>query len=977
MAIRQLPTYLILCFLLGAARAFAFDITPIDPDSLAQEQSRQTPEPEPPADVSPPPVITEPSAPADLIRRPQTREELGQMSREELFRLAFGRAAPDRPRSLMVRLLADNRNFGDVEVVYSEDFSTFSFVSVRFSNYLDGIILPDLRNDAGDDDGYFCSSLLAHAGYMASVDEMAFELRVVIPPESKTLQRTNLSGGHARVPRGERIDRAHVSFYMNYRLVDRMMYRLIDYDDSFVGHRHSSEVFERFPASLNFDGALASFGWVLEGSAVVREPLSGREWTWEDNFYRGDMRVVRDIIRLDSRLSLGEVGLATEILGGDVVGGIRYEHNGWFFGNDPRDRHNSVYFFMPRSGEVELYAEGRYVDRFRLPAGHHEITGFGGNIGRNRVRLVLRMDDGSTEEVPFEFIQSDPRNAARGDLRYSMTAGIRREAELSPWGYRYSTEVPAVSADFLYGLHHFVSVGLAGLASPYSGETGAQVLWTMGKAGQLNFHGFMSYADYEHIGKRVSVSYTANLDGMVRRFNRLFTDTGGMERRILPRMSFSLRGHYQDGSYFSAGLLESEFREGVNTAGVSGNFGFGLFRGNITATGGVDFRGDTVNRQDYSIAGYNYGVRVSQSVNKVSFNLNAGTHVRDDVSRPYFSFNSNYSIGSRIKRHNFAASTSVSTRSIHVQEHWRPIEYPDSVSSDPEFDEPTHEIVPEHYRYDWAWRAQAGWRWSNRGSGTWAQSYSADINIPNLLGEHTRPEFSASLRQNYNRAQFAANYGQTNNITPTLDQQTHVVNATLSGSFMFADGLWAFGRPITDGFLLVDTRHGLRGAKVHMNRSRHTGQDMSRNGWLGAAYHNRVMAYHAPTEITLTLTEAPIGAVLQNNVYHMLGTYKQGYALRIGTRENILLLTRLTSGGKPINYTYITVEAEDSRGENRRATFTGNNGALQIGDLVRGRTYRISFGSQQVNFKDLLIQIPRDAGTIFELPDIEVERVAD
>jgi len=287
---------------------------------------------------------------------------------------------------------------------------------------------------------------------------------------------------------------------------------------------------------------------------------------------------------------------------------------------------------------------------------------------------------------------------------------------------------------------------------------------------------------------------------------------------------------------------------------------------------------------------------------------------------------------------------------------------------------------------DWSYGGVLGWRWSDNSTGAGTQAYSANVRLVN----DQNPTGSATLRHTYNRARLNANYDFTYNEYTGYTRQNHAVRAQLTGSLMFADGLWALGQQMSGGggFALIDTRGDLSEAKVHINRSRVTGNELSRSGWLGAAYHNRLMAY-SPTELTLSLTDVPVGAFMEQSRYYVMGTYKQGFALKVGKRSQVIAVVPFVEkgSGRPLGHVYLTVEpvvdgaeglrlrsaTDDTDDTDARAAFTGGDGVLQIGGLTAGGTYRVKF-RESSKFKEVLIEIPEWAGGMYEHPTVEVER---
>jgi hypothetical protein len=317
-----------------------------------------------------------------------------------------------------------------------------------------------------------------------------------------------------------------------------------------------------------------------------------------------------------------------------------------------------------------------------------------------------------------------------------------------------------------------------------------------------------------------------------------------------------------------------------------------------------------------------------------------------------------------VRSHQFSASVNAGMSSRYIP---------------PVYDEGDSEQgKPDSLAFDWSYGGVLGWRWSDNATGAGTQSYSANLRLVN----DQNPTASATLRHTYNRARLNANYDFTLNDYTGYDRQNHAVRAQMTGSFMFADGLWAFGQQMSSGggFALVDTRGDLKSAKVHINRSRVTGNELSRSGWLGAAYHNRLMAY-SPTELTLSLTDVPIGAVMEQSRYYVVGGYKQGFALKVGKRAQVIAIVPFVEkrGGRPLGHTYLTIEPERENAEDdgddapyTRAAFTGGDGVLQIGGLAPGYTYRVKFRASS-RLKDALIHIPEWAAGMYEHPEVEVE----
>ena len=977
--------------LLPAAPGFAFTITPYEPpdtsanapDAPEQGESPAGPSgedgelrepplapaatPAPPAGQEPPDGQTAqpapaPEEPAQPVRRPRSQEELGRMSVDDLYRLAFGRSAPERPRNIVMNLIADGWSFGSTEVLYDADFAAFNFISPVFSRYLDSLLLPAARASAGDSVGYFNSAVLRAAGYRLNADDAAYELLLTIPPDIKKVQRMNLRGGYVWQPTGELVEPARLSFYVNYSLTENFMYTR--YRD-FSGYVTDDGIM-RSPAGLVLDGAVTAFRWTLEGSATASEPGAGQPYSW-NYIRRGDVRLVHDIMPWNARITLGDVS---------GLGGARYEYSSRLFGNAPVDEGGVVTFFMPRAGEVDVMINGRYRNRFYLPAGRHEISGFGGDIGYNSVTLVLRMEDGSEDEVPFDYVLGDSRNLSLGEMRYSAVAGFRRLSAPAPLSFTYDDSEPGASADYAYGLTRWLSAGAAAQGSRHNASGSAQLSFDMGPAGWSSVNSGVNRGldSLGLSGQRVDASYSPRLQPAIDRVNRLLW--GG--RNVVPALSVSARGYWQS-AYYSPGMFSGTASGNPVSGGVSGNLSFPFFRGNAAVTGGATFyRRMAEGAENYYPLGYNYGARLSQSIFGVPISASGGVEVSGGVSRPYFSVNTGYNLGIRpgystgFRRHRFTVSSNFGSSLDYNPLVLREVEVPDTVRASEGY-EPEYEVVPGDVSTSFGGSARLGWRWSNSGIGVGAQSYSVNANVRSLMNP-SAPTVSASASQNYNRGMLTANYYFADNSGRNFGAQSHSVSARWEGALMFADGLWALGRQTTGGFFLADVRKHMKGTGVHVDRAHAYNQDYSRNGWLGAAYQNAINAY-TTSQVTLTLTDPPPGAVLNNNRFYVTGGYKQGYALRIGEKATVIMEVKFLDAGKPLSYVYVTIEPEYGAldREGSRATFTGGDGVMQMSGLYPGETYVIKFGAA-ASVREVLVTIPADAELVYEAGDVTVER---
>lgn len=830
------------------------------------------------------------------------------MSRDDLYRLLFKAEPPPRQLNFMANFYVDNRKYADVEIFYDSAFTVFEFSSKRFSNYLDTLLNEESLAALSRKDGHFNSRNLDSLDFIVNLNESMYELRINVPSERKVLQRTSMRS--SSLNRGTLLEPAFFSFYLNMRVSDFFNCQ----DDC-----------KRLPADLVLDGATAMFGFVLEGSGNVKEPRAGEEFG-ASHIKRNDFRLIRDLYSINSRISFGDVGVNT---GGlmlyETMGGARYEYNKRFFDanrNNIFDDLYKIHFFLPKASQVEIQINNRTARRLNLPAGQHEISGFGGREGENIVQILITREDGSIENIPYEFQLGNSRNLFKSELRFSTAAGLRRSNTAT--GYDYEMKEPGFNADLLYGLFPALSLGLSAQASEYNLMVGSQFLWSLNSSNWLELRGLLNYeAD---IGMRSELRYTHNAK----------------------LVSLSITGYCQNLEY-NPSLFNTLTKTGTSYGGLSNSISTVFLRGSLSANAGIVFNRETESVPPVS---KRYGAGISQNFFGFFLNANASADLNKDVWLPYASIGVIYSFG--LDRHNFNLTNNTNIRSWHVPE--RHVIF---VAEDEK------EVIPDDTEYEWMNRSALNWSWSSGGSGVGAHSYFSALSMQNNF---ENIGFRFGTRHSHNRAVISAGYNLYNH-----NQLAHSMRADIGTSFMFADGVWAFGRPVNRGFILAGTGKRLSGSTVHINYSDYYNSSFSKNGWLGAAYYNQISNYRA-NEIRISLTDAPIGIWLEQNRYYSMGAYKQGYAVRLGNDASSLLHVDLLREDGPLVYTYVSVDLLDKDGNivRSRATFTSREGTLLIGNIKPGNKYRLNFGSNSP-LKGIDLDIPENAGNFIELPDIKAE----
>jgi len=862
-----------------------------------------------------------------------------KMTRSELFQLAFKKPPAPRSRDFMARLMVDDIEFGDIQVLYDRSFTGFNFYSMRFSQYLDTLLSPEARKHTNGKDGHFNSQRMDSLGFSVGLDEQNYVLKIYVPPQFKQLQRTAL--GRRQESHGSLVDPPWFSLYTNFslaqdaRCTERLTYSGSDSASLFTD---DPDQCDREPFYSDLEGAAAFQQWILEGTGRISEPAQGDDFS-KRNMRRGDFRLLREFYRTSSRLSFGDVGGAADILNQyETVGGVRYEYNPRWFGHDIFKERYKIRFLLPRPAQVEVQIDGKTVYRLRLPSGSHELSGFSGHRGTNSIQVFMTQEDGSFAAIPYEYELGDARNLLKDEYRYSASLGMRRSGQVS--GYTYSPEEWGGNASGLYGLASSLTAGVLGQGSPNNLLLGGQLLWSPDSSRWWEFRVAMNYADSTELGNREEISFS----------------------RKLELVTFTLLGRHQNHLFnpYLFGNVGTPYKERY---GLTGSAGMSIPQGGVSVNAGVSFNREII-ATNYSAVDYHYGISVSQNIKGLSLTGNASASVSQHKLEPFISLGASYNFG--FGNHNFVVMDELARRPVYV-----PPAYTLAADSSLNSTVGEPEIVGTdgYTKFEWKNSSAVGWNWSDGGSINGAQSYSANLTV--------QDDFSYGrlwAQQFFNRGKVSASYNLTDYDASYLTMRSHLLTANAGVSFMFADGLWAFGRPVDKGFILAKPQNGLTGSSVHINHSDYYDADFSQSGWLGAAYYNQIANYR-PNEIQISLTDVPMGSWLEQDRYYTMGAYKQGYAVRLGSAARVLMRVRLIDETKqPMDYVYVTVGQIDENGNmmEKRATFTSKDGVLQMGNLHPGHKYRIHFGADSY-IKDIDVMVPRGSGSLFTLPDIQVE----
>lgn len=258
-------------------------------------------------------------------------------------------------------------------------------------------------------------------------------------------------------------------------------------------------------------------------------------------------------------------------------------------------------------------------------------------------------------------------------------------------------------------------------------------------------------------------------------------------------------------------------------------------------------------------------------------------------------------------------------------------------------------------------RARLGYQ-SSGGQGVGAWSASANLDAQSdLYGLNGSAAYAAN-RADLGIAHTTA-YDQVN--SEISDQRTSFRAAS---SIAFAGGRFAVGRPINDGFVIVQPYAGARDVTVEVEPSPEG--YYARSGLMGPALYGQISAY-SPRTVIYDAPEAPPGFDVGQGAIRTLAPYRAGYLVTVGSDYGVTAIGRLLKpDGQPL--ALIAGVAVEQGGEGRRVeVFTNRAGSFGAGGLKQGR-WRIEMpGEIPLNYDLIVPETPDGVARIGDLRPVQ------
>ena len=625
-----------------------------------------------------------------------------------------------------------------------------------------------------------------------------------------------------------------------------------------------------FGARVAFDGAAYWRDLVLESSAT---------FGMNDGFSRGTTRFVYDMPERLLRIQAGDVSpLRADFQGGSDLLGISVEKSYQKLQPAANIRPTgSRSFRIERPSTVNVMINDHVTQRLQLRPGEYDLKDLPLGSGANDITLVIEDDVGQKRTLDFT-VFSGASLLAPGISEWSVTGGFATHfGSEGGLGSFYSKTEYDLSTPVLTGFYE------RGLTPDLTGKVHLQadpdgVMGGGGAAFQTSFgfwvlDGALSQSFNYGPGLAVRLGYDlSNLKGEdgISRSFRVAADY--TSEKFAP---VGVLDPYND-TMFDMSVAYSQDLPWDLSGSLSGSYAMG--------------RGDYADH---------YGVDLSLSRN-LGPNLSAGLSAGYEQS---LGGDEGGSLADGLK-----AAVRLSYR----------------------LDEESSIDAQHDARYG---RSQLSYRHQE---GTGIGSWNAQIELDRTAGDDDDPDqygVGGSLGYTANRAEISLS--QQNGLvgldTNTIDQRTSVTAGT---AIAFADGQFAFGRPISNGFAIVGMHENLQDSEVAIGASQDAQQSSS--DFLGPALVSDVSPY-SPSRVAYDVSNLPVGYDLGAGVFDLYPSYKNGYSLTVGSDYTVTAFgTLVDEEGEPIPLLTGVAYEKGHEDEHKVTIFTNKAGRFGAQGLRPG-----------------------------------------
>lgn len=624
---------------------------------------------------------------------------------------------------------------------------------------------------------------------------------------------------------------------------------------------------------IGFDGATRWMDIVFESAAT---------FDTEGGFGRGGSRFIYDRPDDALRFSLGDItpGKSTFQGGSDILGvGIEKSYRKLQPGTSVHPTGNQS-FRIERPSNVDVLVNGHVTQKLNLRPGDYDMDDLPLSVGANDITLVIVDDLGQQRTLNFS-VFSGRSLLAPGISQWGLNAGVA-----SHYAHQNSRDFYNLYSDLEYDFATPVVTGFyeRGLTGDLTGNFHAQADLdaVMGGAGVA----FQTPIGFFTLDSAASDSIT-NGPGYAGKvgYELINFELGDHIRR-----SFRLVADYRSEQFAN---LSDENANNDTMLDFSASYSQELFwnvSGSISGSYSVGRNNDSSYGMDLSLA-RSFGSSISAGVN-VGFEQSNAPQTESIIAD------------------GFKASARLSYR---VNER-------SSIDAD-------HDARYGQSRL--AYRHQEG-----AGIGAWNTQVELQRTPAGEMKGDDHYGVNGSLAYTANRAELAVSQhnGLTGIDTSNVEQRTSVTAGT---AIAFADGRFATGRPVSNGFAIIGTHDNLPDSELTIS----AGQSSKRAGsdFLGPALVSDIAPFSS-SRMSVDISNLPPGYDLGTGTFALSPTYKSGYALTVGSDYTISAFgTLLYADGQPVELLTGTAYEEGHPEGRTVSIFTNRVGKFSAQGLRPGR----------------------------------------
>ncbi len=567
-------------------------------------------------------------------------------------------------------------------------------------------------------------------------------------------------------------------------------------------------------------------------------------------------------------------------------------------------------FRLERQSDVDVIVNGYVAQRLHLRPGDYDVADLPLTAGANDITLEITDDLGAKRKLQFS-VFSGRSLLAPGISEWAVTGGITSTMSTTPpsaanlySNFQYNLDTPTITGFYRRGVTADMTAEGHMQADPNSVMAGGGTSFQT-KFGFWDLDGAVSYLAERAPGFSTRVNYDlSNIKGK-----------NGVKR------SFRASAEYRSLDFSTINVKETS---------------------NPTALNLISAYSQDLPWQLTGALSANYALARGSSADKIGLDASLSRSFGNDISTGLslgfdHSFDGQITGNANVFKAMIRAGYRLDERSSIETSH-----------------DVQNGVSQLNYRHQ-----------EGSGIGSWNAQASLENKLPAGADSLDHVGLNASGSYTANRADLGLSHhtGLAGLNTAAIDQRT---SFTAGSSFAFADGAYAMGRPISNGFAIVDTHHSLTDSTVNIGGSKDSKRASS--DFLGPALISDVSPYSS-TRISYDVDNIPTGYDLGTSAFDLFAPYKAGYRLTIGSDYTVTAFgTLVDSEGQPVTLITGTAFEEGNPNERKVTVFTNRAGRFNAQGLRPGH-WIVEMATEPVT--RYIVDIPKDTKGLVRLETLK------